>query len=45
MKLSFFSSFSSILDCEKQINEYIFIFLLSGTLVLDKLQLQYNNGE
>ncbi|KAG4108597.1 hypothetical protein H8356DRAFT_1349877 [Neocallimastix lanati (nom. inval.)] len=32
-------------NCEKQINEYIFIFLLSGTLVLDKLQLQYNNGE
>jgi len=40
-KLPLFSSFSSILDCEMQLNEYIFMFLLERTLSLDELQFNY----
>jgi len=43
--LPLFSSYSSILDCKKQINKYIFMFLLSETLALDVLQLNTGNKD
>ena len=42
-KLSLFSSYSYILDGEKKINKYVFMFLPGGTLALDELQC--NNRE